>query len=77
MRQPLQSPFTNNILHYITYDKFQRLTIEDTALIFGGLNIKIITDNSSTLPPLFPCPKITLFLEILMCRPILLKAMCE
>ena len=78
MRQPIQSLIIYSILHYITYDAVQRHRVEETALIFDGINIKIITDNSYLLPPLCPCPKIThVFEEILLCCPIVLKPLFD
>ena len=76
LRQTLQIPITNSILHYITCNAVQRRRIEETALIFGGINIKITYYNSFTLPPLFLCPKIIrLFEDVHLCQIIILKAL--
>ena len=54
MSQPIKSPLTNRIIHYITWDAVQGRRIEETALVFGRLNINIRTDKSSPLPTLCP-----------------------
>ena len=78
MRQTLQIPITNIIFHYITCDAVQKRRIEATSLLFGGINIKIITENPSPLPLLRMRPKVTnVFEELLPCRLIFLKALFE
>ena len=48
------------------------------VLIIADINIKIGTDGSSTIPPLYLCPKITHMLEeISLCLLILVKALYE
>ena len=78
MSQPTYIPITNSILHYITCYSLQRHMIKDMELIFGGINIKIRTDKSSPIPPIFLCPKIVhVFEDLLLCRPIVFKALCD
>ena len=78
MRQPLQIPITNIILHHVTLDLVQRGWIDQTVLVIAGLNIKIGTGGSYTISPLCPFPKITHFLEeLFMCLIIPIKVLCE
>ena len=47
------------------------------VLVVADLNIKIGTDGSSPITPLFLCPKITHMVEeLLLCLLILVKALC-
>ena len=78
MSKPIKIPITDSIFHYITCDAVQRRRIEETELLFGGLNIKIRTGKYSPLPTLCLCPKITHAFEAMtLCRPIVPKYLCE
>ena len=73
----IQSPITNSILHYVTYDALQRCWIEHMVLIFAILNIKIGTGGSSRTLPFCLCPKITHMLEeLLLCILVIFKVLC-
>ena len=63
LRQSLQIPITDTILHYLTCDVVQRGWIKQKILIFASINIKIVTEISSPIPPICPCPKIAHILE--------------
>ena len=76
--QPLQTPITNIILHYLTFNVVQRGWIGQTVLIIADINIRIGTDGYYPIPPLCPCPKITHMLEeIFLCLIIIVKYLCE
>ena len=78
MKQPLQIPIKNIILHYVTCDSVQRGCIDQTVLIIADLNIKIGTDVCSPIPPLCLCPKITHMVEdLLLCLIIIVTDLCE
>ena len=78
LRYTLKIPINNSILHDVIYDESQRGWIEQTVLIFYGLNIKIRTDDSYTIPPLCPCPNIIHMIEeILLWLLIFFKSLCD
>ena len=78
MRHPLQSPIKNSIIHYVTCDETQKGWIEQTILIFAGLNIRIGTDGSYPILTLRLCPKTTHMVEeILLCLLIIVKSQCD
>ena len=78
LRQNIQSPITNSILHYVTWNIVQRGWIDQMVLIITDLNINIGAEGSSIITSLFLCPKITHMLgEVLLCLIIILKALFE
>ena len=78
LRQPLQIPITNSILHYVTCYAVQRYWIDHMILIIADININIVTEKYSPIPPLLLCPKIKHMVEdILLCLLILVKALCD